>query len=226
MIGAVMRLVAFSDTHGQHNKVSVPDGDVLIFAGDFSGRGTWQDVSDFGGWFSSQMHKHKIWIAGNHDRLVEQFRTIPESFFKGCTYLENTGCTIGGVNFWGSPVTPSFNGWAFNVDRGPAIKRVWDNIVRGTNVLITHGPPFGKCDGPYPLSADTPSARLGCVDLKYRVEAIMPEVHIFGHLHTGYGKARDMCTEYYNVAICNEQYKPVNPCTVIDLGGSDETTDS
>jgi len=30
-----VRIVCISDTHGQHAKLSVPDGDILIHAGDF-----------------------------------------------------------------------------------------------------------------------------------------------------------------------------------------------
>ncbi len=35
-------LVAISDTHGRHRRVDVPDGDILIYAGDFGLRVFWE----------------------------------------------------------------------------------------------------------------------------------------------------------------------------------------
>jgi predicted phosphodiesterase len=37
-----VRIVCISDTHGQHAKLSVPAGDVLIHAGDFMALGVGQ----------------------------------------------------------------------------------------------------------------------------------------------------------------------------------------
>jgi len=34
--GDFMRIVALSDTHGKHERLQVPDGDLLLFAGDCS----------------------------------------------------------------------------------------------------------------------------------------------------------------------------------------------
>jgi len=42
-----MRFVMFSDTHG-YNNISIPDGDVLIFAGDLShARGSLINLANF-----------------------------------------------------------------------------------------------------------------------------------------------------------------------------------
>ncbi len=53
---------------------------------------------------------------------------------------------IEGLKFYGSPWQPTFHNWAFNLDRGEEIKKVWDKIPNDTDVLITHGPPFGILD--------------------------------------------------------------------------------
>jgi len=66
-----MKLVCISDTHGDHEQVSLPDGDVLIHAGDITGHGTEKDFLDFLTWFNSQPHAHKLFVAGNHDRYLE-----------------------------------------------------------------------------------------------------------------------------------------------------------
>ena len=49
-----MRLVCISDTHSMHRQVVVPDGDVLIHAGDCLGVGTLEELEDLDNWFSEQ----------------------------------------------------------------------------------------------------------------------------------------------------------------------------
>lgn len=212
-----MRLVAFSDVHGLWNKLTVPDGDVLICAGDFMTTGyKYGEIFKFGVWFSSHPHKYKIWIAGNHDRLIETWPSIANGWFKNCIYLENeTTRSIEGLNIYGSPVTPEFNNWAFNVapDR---IETYWDKIPDDTDVLITHGPPLGTLDG---FEDGAQHFHVGCPRLREAVLRVKPKVHIFGHVHCGYGQTliRPDDIWAFNVSVCDEDYKLAHPCTVIDL---------
>ena len=55
-----MRLVCISDTHGDHELVTLPEGDVLIHAGDISAHGTADDTRKFIDWFGRQAFKHHI----------------------------------------------------------------------------------------------------------------------------------------------------------------------
>ena len=45
-----LRLVLISDTHGCHRKITIPPGDVLIHAGDFTKYGRLEDATDFNAW--------------------------------------------------------------------------------------------------------------------------------------------------------------------------------
>lgn len=223
-----MRIAALSDTHGKHRQVDVPDADVLIFAGDLM-TGGWgrSEVLDFGNWFSDLPHKTKVLVAGNHDRLFETNPTWCIQCFSGnVIYLHDCYTVIDGKKFYGSPVQPWFHDWAFNVPRGPAIKEYWDRIPDDTDVLITHGPPLGLLDkvvsSLHYLYDEY--EHLGCEELRYAVERIRPDHHIFGHIHGGYGYARlkyespdNQYTALHNVAICNEAYNAVNPVTVLDI---------
>src|SRR5438552_13741691 len=56
----VKRIVAMADTHGRHRKLTVPEGDLLIHAGDLTGRGTLPQVEDAIGWLRSLPHKNKV----------------------------------------------------------------------------------------------------------------------------------------------------------------------
>lgn len=42
----------------------MPDGDVLVVAGDFSETGKHCEVADFAEWLKQQPHRHKVVIAG------------------------------------------------------------------------------------------------------------------------------------------------------------------
>ena len=70
-----MRIVHLSDTHMLHRRLSVPDGDVLVHSGDFTGAGTLDDYTDVFSWLDSMPHKHKLLVAGNHDSLFQTMAT-------------------------------------------------------------------------------------------------------------------------------------------------------
>lgn len=67
-----LKLVCISDTHSKHNNLSIPSGDVLIHAGDFSNVGKKEETSDFVDWLCSKPHSSKIFIAGNHDITMHE----------------------------------------------------------------------------------------------------------------------------------------------------------
>lgn len=193
-----MKIVCLSDTHGTHRQVKVPEGDILIHAGDFSLFGDMKEVIDFNAWLGTLPHPSKIIIAGNHDLFMEKFRVLGASLITNATYLENSGTEVEGIHIWGSPITPEFNNWAFNRKRGEEINRYWEAIPDNTDVLITHGPPYGFLD-----QAEG-RVRTGCKDLLKRVEKIKPKFHIFGHLHMCHGLFKTPSTTFVNASIVND----------------------
>lgn len=205
------RLVLISDTHGLHKKIRVPDGDVLVHAGDFcSGGDEWQARS-FARWFLKQPHAHKVVIAGNHDRCIEKDAALGPQIFEGATYLFDQEATVAGLRFYGSPWQPEFASWAFNLPRGEALRLVWAKIPAGVDVLVTHGPPFGVLDRTY---ADL---FVGCDELRTAIDRVQPRVHVFGHIHEGAGTHEEGRTLFANASICTEGYEPKNPPIVLDL---------
>lgn len=121
---ATVRIICISDTHGQHTGLRLPDGDILIHAGDFMTYGNApREIMDFNAWLGRQPHPHKIVIAGNHDRLFESHPIPARALITNAVYLEDSGVEPKGLTFWGSPVQPPFNNWAFNVQRGAPIRR-------------------------------------------------------------------------------------------------------
>jgi len=156
-------------------------------------------------------HPHKIVIAGNHDFCFESDREACEKILTNCIYLQDQEVTINGMRFYGSPWQPWFYDWAFNLERGPEIRVKWNLIPKGTDILITHGPPYGIGD----LTAQEDHA--GCQDLLEVVEKIKPAIHIFGHIHEGYGISSNGITTFINVSSCDQLYQPVNPPLIYEF---------
>jgi len=208
-----VRLVVLSDTHLRHD-FAVPDGDVLIHCGDATTSGSAEQLKRFGSWVSSLPHRHKIVIAGNHDFALSRFPFLAKRYLRGTTYLCDSQTTLGGISFYGSPWQPEFNNWAFNLPRGPALARKWEMIPSGTDVLITHGPPFGILD--VSLSGE----HVGCEDLSRRIRAVRPRVHVFGHIHECHGAEVIDGTLYVNASICDDGNRVRYAPYVIDIDGS------
>jgi Icc-related predicted phosphoesterase len=211
---AIQRIVCISDTHGLHRKVAVSEGDLLIHAGDFMRTGTsLEEIADFSDWLGEQPHPHKIVVAGNHDLLFEMSPDKAREHLTNAVYLENDGIVLGGVTFWGSPMTSVFANWAFQAERGAASRRYWDRIPLGTDVVITHGPPFGTLDKP-----DILASRLGCKDLIQAILRVNPKLHIFGHIHGGYGhEVGPNGTRMVNCAVLDQQYVLTNAPILVSV---------
>lgn len=197
-----MRLVLISDTHGYHDRLEVPEGDVLVHAGDLSKHGRLTELAEFDAWLGKLPHTHKIVIAGNHDFAFERDPKSARHWMRHCTYLQDSGVTIDGVTFWGSPWQPWFFDWAFNLPRGKDLAKVWAKIPTGTDVLITHGPPAGIRD------KNTGGEAVGCVDLLERVQAVRPRLHVFGHIHESAGVEEIDGTTFVNAACMNRLARP------------------
>jgi predicted phosphohydrolase len=209
-----MRLVFISDTH-THRNISLPNGDVLVHAGDATSSGTMHEVIQFLEWFSAQPHAHKIFIAGNHDWLFEREPNLAAMLLSehpDLVYLQDSGVEIEGTRFWGSPWQPAFYDWAFNLPRkGVRLREAWNKIPMGTDVLITHGPPYGALD------QVGGGEHLGCEELKIRRAAVKPRVHVFGHIHDSYGVAYAGSRVLVNASICDEEYRPLHRPIVVDI---------
>src|SRR5579863_4325736 len=145
-----IKIACISDTHNQHDVVQIPECDLLIHAGDFSYVGKTIDIAELDFWFGklkkSGKVKEIVAIAGNHDWICETDPSLAASLFKNCIYLNEQPAEIMGLKIFGSPIQPEFCDWAFNRRRGEEIARNWAKIPDDTQVLITHGPPWGILD--------------------------------------------------------------------------------
>jgi Icc-related predicted phosphoesterase len=214
------KIVCLSDTHNCNRQIEVPDGDILIHAGDATIHGSEPEIEDFLNWFSRLPHRYKIFVAGNHDRLFETENRLARILTANLNikYLQDSFTDIEGLKIYGSPFQPRFFDWAFNLNRGAEMAEKWKLIPDDVDILITHGPPNGILDE-VPKKYETENA--GCEELRKRVEEIAGfgklKLHVFGHIHCGYGQREEFGVRFVNASVCDEAYQPTQPPIVVEI---------
>lgn len=231
------RIVCMSDTHGYEDMItSIPYGDILVHAGDFTNGSTAEEIERFKRWIDRLSHKHKVFVGGNHESSLQTDRYITklahrfhkklflyeigytaESYSQKCkdivnrppsVYLQDSahyivpdhnssgGVYDEGITVYGTPWQPEYRGGAFNLKRGVPLREKWSMIPSGIDILVTHTPPHGIRD------RCKTGEFCGCEDLRREVcERIRPRLHVFGHIHEGYGKSLllllNLCVRLY-----------------------------
>mmetsp|Transcript_24237 Transcript_24237/g.45794 ORF Transcript_24237/g.45794 Transcript_24237/m.45794 type:complete len:271 (-) Transcript_24237:18-830(-) len=168
-----LRLVCLSDTHGAHRNLKLPDGDVLIHAGDFTQYGREEHAKDFNSWLAEQPHKTKLVVLGNHETNADWNKRV-EQLLSSATVLRQSAYELK-VSGHEEPVR--FFGTDFFwpcAGHNP----YFDQIPATTDVLIAHGPAKGCADG-----------EKGCSALFQAVRTIQPKLVISGHIHFARGAA-------------------------------------
>jgi len=210
-----MRIVCVSDTHNLAEEVSVPDGDLLLHAGDLTQRGRPAGVERAARWLATLPHPHKVVVAGNHDFLFQddpaRARALLEAV-PGLVYLEDAESTVAGLRIWGTPWQPWFYDWAFNLPRGgEELARVWARVPAGVDVLLSHSPAHGILD------RTERGEPVGCERLRAELPRIRPRLHVFGHIHEAYGELVEGDTRHVNASTCDLRYRPVQAPVVVEL---------
>jgi predicted phosphodiesterase len=222
-----LRITLISDTHTKHDQVQLPGGDILLHAGDLMNSGyVYGEIHAFCRWFGKQDYDLMAFIAGNHDRFfenkTEEAMEIVNSY-PLVDYLQDQvllwektvdGQDLG-LKIYGSPWQPEFYSWAFNLPRaGKELKEKWSEIPEEIDILITHGPPQGILDTSGPPYNEP---LLGCELLAERVKEVKPKIHVFGHIHGGYGYRFIDGTHFFNAAVLNERYQHTNKPFTFDF---------
>uniref|UniRef100_A0A8B9KND5 Metallophosphoesterase domain containing 2b n=1 Tax=Astyanax mexicanus TaxID=7994 RepID=A0A8B9KND5_ASTMX len=222
------RFVCVSDTHSRTDGIHMPYGDVLLHTGDFTELGLPSEVKKFNDWLGSLPYEYKVVIAGNHEltfdkdfmsELVKQdyyrFPSVsklqPEDFdnvqslLTNCIYLQDSEVMVKGFRIYGTPWTPWFNGWGFNLPRGQSLLDKWNQIPEDIDILMTHGPPLGKFH-------HMDQSVCGKVkNIKPRLPK-SPQLLLSVGTINYYGY-----TTFINSSTCTVSFQPTNPPIVFDL---------
>lgn len=161
------RIFAFSDTHGRHRELQVPENvDIVICAGDaVEDNLAGNEYDDFIEWFASLPCKWKIFVPGNHEisfELDQADGIIQRMTDKGITVLEDAiedcdGVIIGSI--------------------GHNVMIAQEDIPTDIDILVTHYPPYGILD-----------EGMGSTEILNFVLNSQPKYHLFGHIHSTSGQ--------------------------------------
>jgi Icc-related predicted phosphoesterase len=214
------KICLISDTHTQHNLLTIPDCDILIHAGDFTYQGLPEELYDFSKWLNKQPAKHILVTPGNHEKWLEKNWTEGYGILKNncprIKVLNDSGTVVEGLEIWGSAISPKFgSGWAWNRQRGLEIKAHWDLIPASTDIVITHGPCMGILDT---TNLGAIEEHCGCEDLLDTIQnRVKPMFHVSGHMHNGHGKVTIEETAYINCSVLDDYYRLCYPVTEIEI---------
>jgi Icc-related predicted phosphoesterase len=196
----------------------MPEADLLVIAGDLTKLGLKNEVVDFNDWLGLIKDKYRniVLIAGNHDfSFQKNTKDNSRHLITNAIYLEDSSVDIDGYKIYGSPVTPYFGGWAFNVERGNDIKKYWDKIPKDTDILITHGPPYGVLDK---VPTVWGQQHVGCEEMPSVISSLNNlKAHIFGHVHNEYGREDKDGIIYVNASSILHAKSAVHSPIVIEI---------
>lgn len=222
-----------SDLHG--NYPALEGGDLLIVAGDLTATDGVDEYLNFYEWLDEQEYKKKVVVAGNHDsELAKPEYEGRNDRFHPALYLcdsgtefewfetEDTkwgarhldGCRHLKLKIWGSPWTKRFPGMnpkcmAFTVETEEELAEKWAMIPEDVDILVTHCPPALRgLDAGFGSASLNNTVSLRPTNLK---------LHVFGHIHEGYGERYCKPVRYINASHVNEYYEPVNKPIRIEL---------
>ncbi|KAL9620013.1 MAG: hypothetical protein Q9160_005390 [Pyrenula sp. 1 TL-2023] len=195
-----IKVVCVSDTHCK--TIPIPDGDLLIHAGDLADTGSLSEIQAQLDWLNSLPHPHKILVCGNHDSYFDinaRLRTDLEPLaaspsFGEVHYLQHESISVTirpksapflprTLIIHGSPQIPRIGlpNFAFEYPRGTD---TWSNTVPASvDILVTHTPPKWHHDLSHP-----PWNGHGCEWLLKECWRVKPTLHVFGHIHAAPGR--------------------------------------
>ncbi len=230
-----LRIWCISDTHGCERQLKLPENiDMILFAGD---AGTFKGpelnvkgILDFIDWYSSLKVEYKVWIAGNHCTSIEAGLVNAKQLSdEHCLfYLEHETKIIGGLKIFGSPFTPTFHNWAFNVPRHK-LDDYWKDIEADTDIVLHHGPPKGILDlteiDMKTYGSEQCYTQCGDKALLNHIIRVLPKYSVFGHLHregtclnAGTFQTNEIGrTKFVNASVVNLQYKVCNNGVIIEI---------
>ncbi|MEI6419912.1 MAG: metallophosphatase domain-containing protein [Sphingomonadales bacterium] len=189
------RVTVISDTHGRHDEIALPAGDLLIHCGDMfnlSGSSP-QQIQAMDDWFGRQDFERILCTGGNHDRQLEFNLKQSSQPFRNAYFLKDETVEFRGLKIFGAPWVPELKTHAFFQDRS-GLAAAWARVPADIDIMITHTPPKGILD------TSSRGRSLGCPALAGELRRISPQVHCFGHVHAGAGRRQIGRTLFINAA--------------------------
>jgi len=205
-----IRVVCISDTHGDHENeaLDMPEGDLLIHAGDFTSFSKLEQAVRFNEWLGevklSKGFQHIVVINGNHESNADWKQRTPEILSNATAFLKDDqvkvsvegkgSLTIHGTQFYWPMQTPNPH---------------YDLIGSDVDLLVCHGPCKGLVDG-----------GSGCKMLRKKaLELPKLQLCVSGHIHGAYGVVKEGGKTFVNAANCGSGRKITKPAIEVEVVG-------
>lgn len=188
-----VRIVHMSDTHDFLSQSSrntfMPFGDILVHTGDFTNNGTDEEFAQFNQWLGSisSMYHYRIVCLGNHD--VKVFGTSWDSMKAKLSNATHVLCheeaTVLGIRFYSCPWHWGHkSNYTVRVGAPSSTSGRFEDIPESTQVLLTHGPAYGRLDG---TAAAECQEHWGSRELGEAIRRVRPGLHLHGHVKDSRG---------------------------------------
>lgn len=227
-LAGCVRVVCISDTHNEHAALRLPKGDLLIHSGDCltesglrhvlrkapASEGQWQEIvtvktegrelfERFAKWFGEQQFEHKVFVAGNHDLVVQGLgkARVQAIFDEYCSYghviyLEHEEVTIANLRVFGSP----YHNYSSHNDAFKLAGVDYADVPNGIDIMVTHAPNI------LPKKTGTREDR----DLGQCLHRTGASLHVSGHCHWAYGlyfsEDKGHKVPCVNAAVCSGEW--------------------
>lgn len=229
-----MIIDAISDLHGHYPEL--PGGDALLLGGDYTATNTIPEWSEFFDWLKKQDYSHKVYIAGNHDRFLEQCMSTTEVYkhflshqfitcfdqieelkkeflefhIKNSYYILDEMIEIEGIKIYGTPWTKTFEGINPKC-KAFTVEEDW--MLDEKFKSIPKNVDILVSHGPAMGILDTTkfNENVGSLFILHALENVSPKYFLCGHIHEQGGKnKKHNDTLCFNISHVNEMYEPVN----------------
>jgi Icc-related predicted phosphoesterase len=132
----------------------------------------------------SEAGKPVLFIMGNDDGLLTKQWEDTHSIKN----INMKRVIIKDVSFVGYQYTNPFVGGLFEKTEEQQLKDVTklSKMVDSSTILVTHGPAFGLFDKIYDMLKNR-EVSIGSKALRLLIDKKRPKLHLFGHLHGGFG---------------------------------------
>lgn len=189
-----VRIVCISDTHNRHGAIEVPDGDILIHAGDFTNYGKVEDAISFNEWLGTLPHEVKVVVNGNHESNAS-WKSEIHKLLSNAKVLIDSALTINTPSGKDLVIYGTNFTWPMTEGRNP----LYDSIPPSASVIVSHGPAAGYVDGRHGCPVFTGR----CQELKCSSDSALRLV-VSGHIHGAHGRCNgSFLTELAGVQFIN-----------------------
>ena len=187
-----VRIVHMSDTHNHLSRSSsrnfFPDGDILIHSGGFTVDGTVEEYAQFDSWLASvkDIYHYRVIIAGLSDvkQCGNDWDFVRTNLPNATHVLSHSAAVILGITIYGNPWNWAHEpNYSTKLGAPSSTSGRFDDIPEGIDVLVSHGPSYGKLDTMHSVShsgKEGEKIHAGSRELDEAIRHVRPGLHLHG----------------------------------------------